>query len=203
MCGGIVGAFSLQRRVIPIRAELSPVSPSRLLAFNAGRIATYAGMGTVAGALGGALDAQVALYVLANVALVLTGLYLAGLGGALARLESLAAPPWRRLQPMATWMLSRNVFLAGMLWGFLPCGLVYGALAAAAFAANPIAGATAMAAFGLGTLPFLLAAGLAFARLRGRLFRSVAGGSVLAFGIYGLAHAGEVADGIRRGLFCF
>jgi hypothetical protein len=49
----------------------------------------------------------------------------------------------------------------------------------------------------------LLAAGLGIARLRGRLLRFVAGGGVLAFGVYGLAHAGEVADGIRRGLFCF
>jgi len=60
-----------------------------------------------------------------------------------------------------------------------------------------------MLAFGIGTLPFLVTAGLALARLRGPLLRSVAGASVLAFGVYGLAHAGEVADGIRRGLFCF
>ena len=59
-----------------------------------------------------------------------------------------------------------------------------------------------MLAFGVGTLPLLLGASVALARLRGRAFRFLAGGGVLAFGVYGLAHAGEVADGVRRGLFC-
>ena len=195
MCGGIVGAFSLGR-VIPIR-EARPAP--RLAAFNAGRIATYAALGAASGMLGAALEAQLVLYVFANIAVVLAGLHLLGLGP-LARLEALVAPLWRRLQALHPF---RNPFLAGLLWGLLPCGLVYGALAAAAFAGSPVAGAAAMLAFGAGTLPLLLAAGLGIARLRGRLFRFVAGGGVLAFGVYGLAHAGEVADGIRRGLFCF
>jgi len=198
MCGGIVSAFSVPR-VIPIREAKPRVPLARLAAFNAGRIATYAAMGSVAGIAGGLLDAQVFLYVIANVALVLAGLHLVGLGP-LSRLEALAAPAWRRLRPL---LPARNSFLAGLLWGLLPCGLVYGALAAAAFAGSPAAGAAAMLAFGIGTLPFLVTAGLALARLRGPLLRSVAGASVLAFGVYGLAHAGEVADGIRRGLFCF
>jgi sulfite exporter TauE/SafE len=130
-------------------------------------------------------------------------LHLVGFGP-LSRLEALAAPLWRRLDPL---LPSRSGFLSGLLWGFLPCGLVYGALAAAAFAGSSeksaAYGAAAMLAFGIGTLPLLLSAGLALTRLRSRAFRSLAGGGVLAFGVYGLAHAGEVADGIRRGLFCF
>lgn len=197
MCGGIVTAFST--RVIPIR-EARPVA--RLAAFNMGRICTYAAMGALAGIAGSLLPGQVALYVIANVALVLAGMHLVGLGP-LSRLEGLAAPLWQRLRPLVP---TRRPFFAGLLWGLLPCGLVYGALAAAAFAGSggtsAAAGAAAMLAFGIGTLPLLLTAGLALARLRGRLFRSLAGGSVLAFGIYGLAHAGEVAEGVRRGLFC-
>jgi hypothetical protein len=195
MCGGIVAAF-LTGRVIPIREE-RPLA--RLAAFNAGRILTYAAMGAAAGVAGAALEGQVVLYVIANVALVLAGLHLVGLGP-LSRLESLAAPLWRRLRPLAP---SRHPLLAGLLWGLLPCGLVYGALAAAAFAGSPASGAAAMLAFGIGTLPLLLGAGAVLARLRGGVFRFLAGGGVLAFGVYGLAHAGEVADGIRRGLFCF
>ena len=195
MCGGIVTAFSAGR-VIPIRPANAA---ARLAAFNAGRVCTYAALGSIAGVLGELLDAQVALYVIANVALVLAGLHLVGFGP-LSRLEALAAPLWRRLNPL---LPARSGFLSGLLWGFLPCGLVYGALAAAAFAGSPAAGAAAMLAFGIGTLPFLVAGGLALARLRGRLLRSLAGGGVLAFGVYGLAHAGEVADGIRRSLFCF
>lgn len=199
MCGGIVSAFSL-RRVIPIHAARPAANPAaRLGAFNAGRICTYAAMGSVAGAAGAALDAQVVLYVIANVAVVLAGLHLLGLGP-LSRLEAMAAPAWLRVRPF---LPSRNAFLAGLLWGFMPCGLVYGALAASAFTATPLAGAAAMAAFGAGTLPFVLGAGFAAERLRGRLLRSLAGGGVLAFGMYGLAHAGDVADGIRRGLICF
>jgi sulfite exporter TauE/SafE len=195
MCGGIVSAFSLGR-VIPIR-KIRP-SP-RLAAFNAGRISTYGALGAASGTLGAALEAQVVLYVIANIAVVLAGLHLLGVGP-LSRLEVLAAPGWRRLQAL---LPSRHPYFAGLLWGLLPCGLVYGALAAAAFAGSPAAGAAAMLAFGAGTLPLLLVAGLGIARLRGRVLRFTAGGGVLAFGVYGLAHAGEVADGVRRGLFCF
>ena len=195
MCGGIVAAFSMNR-VIPIRED-RPVT--RMAAFNAGRLVTYAALGSVAGLVGGVLEAQVTLYVVANVALILAGLHLVGFGP-LSRLEALAAPLWRRLNPLLS---TRSGFLSGLLWGFLPCGLVYGALAAAAFAGSPAGSAAAMLAFGIGTLPFLVAGGLALARLRGRLLRSLAGGGVLAFGVYGLAHAGEVADGIRRSLLCF
>jgi hypothetical protein len=192
MCGGIVSAF----RFIPIR-EARPMP--RVAAFNAGRLTTYAALGSFAGIAGSLLEAQVVLYVVANAALVLAGLHLAGFGP-LSRLEALAAPLWRRLHPL---LPTRSSFLSGLLWGFLPCGLVYGALAAAAFSGSPAGGAVAMLAFGIGTLPLLLGASVAFTRLRGRLFRSLAGGGVLAFGVYGLAHAGDVADGIRRGLFCF
>ena len=57
-----------------------------------------------------------------------------------------------------------------------------------------------MAAFGLGTLPFLLAAGWLAASLRA--WRVAIGGAVLGSGIYGLAHAEGLAEGIRRGLLC-
>ncbi len=63
-----------------------------------------------------------------------------------------------------------------------------------------------MFAFGLGTLPTLMAAGLAAARLRGwmarRSVRNAAGAGVLALGVYGLANAGGVADAIQRGILC-
>ena len=193
MCGGIVTAFATGR-VIPIHAA-RPMA--RLAAFNAGRLCTYAALGSMAGAVGELLAAQLVLYVVANIALVLAGLHLVG-AGPLSRLEALGAPLWRRLNPL---LPTRSGFLSGLLWGFLPCGLVYGALAAAAFARSPAAGAAAMLAFGAGTLPLLLGAGLTLSRLGPRL-RSIAGGGVLAFGVYGLAHAGEVADGVRRGLFC-
>jgi sulfite exporter TauE/SafE len=129
----------------------------------------------------------------------------------LSRLESLGAPLWRRLQPLASRVTAGSgtarAYAAGLVWGWLPCGLVYAALLAASFAGSAARGAVAMAAFGAGTLPFLLAAGLAAARLgpllRRRGVRLAAGSGLLAFGAWGLAHAEGIADGIRRGLLCF
>ncbi len=216
MCGGIVGAFAA-RRVIPVREARNFREWPRQLAFNAGRIASYTAAGAAAGLAGGAaaymsgaLPLQTALYVLANGVLVLIGLYLAGVGGWLRSVERLGAPLWRRLQPLAARLLGARslpqAFAAGAVWGWLPCGLVYGALTMAALAASPARGALAMLAFGLGTLPNLMAAGLAAARLRAwsanPRVRIAAGAVVLGFGAFGLAHAAGLAAAIRRGLLC-
>lgn len=218
MCGGIVGAFASQRTLVRVPSR-APFMRDWLpqLAFNAGRIASYAAAGAVAGALGGAgayaagvLPAQTAMYALANAMLILVGLYLAGAGRILARAEALGAPLWRRLQPHAARLLPARTlpgaFAAGALWGWIPCGLVYGALAAAVFAGSAAGGATAMLAFGLGTLPNLLAAGLAAAQLRRWASRApvriAAGALVLGFGAFGLARASGLADGVASGLLC-
>jgi len=194
MCGGFVAAFSAPR-VIPIVPEKKL---KRLALFNAGRITTYAAMGAASGLLGGqiafALGAQTALYVFANLMLVAVGLHLAGATRLLAPLEALAAPLWRKAQPF---LQRGNAYVPGLAWGFVPCGLVYGALAAAAFAGSALGGAAAMLAYGLGTLPWLMATGLALQLVRQRRFRSLVGAGVLGFGVYGLAHAGGAAAALR------
>lgn len=207
MCGGIVTAFSTH--------QLFPknIIVRRQLAFNAGRITSYSLAGAAAGALGsvaayasGALWGQAALLVAANLLLILMGLYLLGAANLLSRLEFLGAPLWKRIQPLAARALGARtlagVYGAGALWGWLPCGLVYGALATATFAGGPAEGALAMFAFGAGTLPNLLAAGLAAAQLRRfmgrRGVRAAVGGVVLGFGAWGLAHAGGVGERIGR-----
>ena len=208
MCGGIVAAFDSKRF---IRIE-EPGRWKRHLAFNLGRISTYVAAGAAVGTLGaaayaaGALPAQEMLHLAANVMLVLVGLYLAGADRLLAPLESLGMPLWRRLQPLAARLLPARTmpraYLAGLAWGWLPCAMVYAALAAAAFSGSAAAGALGMAAFGLGTLPFLLGAGWLASRLRD--WRRAAGAAVLGFGVYGLAHAdaGALGEAIRRGLLC-
>jgi len=206
MCGGIVAAFD-SRRVIAIRAK---TDWRRRIVFNLGRISTYAVAGAVAGLLGGAayaaaaLPAQTVLYVAANVMLVLMGLHLAGAGRLLGRLEELGAPVWRRIQPLAARLLPARTpaqaYAAGLVWGWLPCGMVYAALAGAMLAGSAARGALAMSAFGLGTLPFLLAAGWLASRLRA--WRIAVGGAVLGFGAFGLAHAGGLGEAINRGLLC-
>lgn len=191
MCGGIVGALSLG----------GPSRWSLHLAYNAGRILSYTLAGAAVGALGAAgmgLDGQlpirIGLYLLANLMLIALGLYLLGLTQALAITEKAGQHLWRRLQPLTKRFLPvRSVaqaFPLGMLWGWLPCGLVYSALATALSSGSTSRGALAMLAFGLGTLPNLLLAGMLLARLndfvRQPVVRTLAGLLVLGFGIYGL-----------------
>jgi hypothetical protein len=184
MCGGIVTAFN----VVEFRSRSSLFL--RQLLFNAGRISSYAVAGAAAGTAGLLLSLQNSLYLFANVVLILVGLHLAGFG-ALLRLERLGGPLWRRLQPLAARASATgNPYFAGLLWGWLPCGLVYAALAISVSGGNAFSGSAAMLAFGLGTLPWLLAAGAAAAQLRRwmglRAVRLAVGGGVMAFGVHGL-----------------
>jgi len=197
MCGGFVAAFN-GIRIVKDERKSGPepyfLRWRRTLAFNAGRITSYAIAGAVAGALGHALSsafgAQTFLYVLANLLLVFIGLHLAG---GFSGIERIGAPLWRYLQPYAARAMRANPYVTGLFWGWMPCGLVYGALAVAAFAGSAAGGAAAMAAFGLGTLPWLVGAGAAAAWLQKRLVRAVAGSAVLAFGVYGLARSWEMS----------
>ena len=215
MCGGIVGAFSARAPIALPGTRGRRREWARQLAFNAGRVASYSVAGALAAALGsagaalaGVRPAQSALFVLANVMLVVIGLHIAGAGGLFARIEAFGAPLWRRLQPHAARLLPApglpGAFAAGALWGWIPCGLVYGALAAAAFAGGPGAGALVMLAFGVGTLPNLLVAGLAAARLRAwaarRAVRVAAGVIVAGFGVFGILRASGLLHAIRGNL---
>lgn len=218
MCGGIVSAFGTQQ---PVRARLvrrSDVAWRAPLAFNAGRIASYAGAGAAAGALGGGagalfglwFDWQFAMQIAASVLLVLVGIHLARVAAPLAALESLGRPLWRRIQPVAAKLMPFDTpgraFAAGLAWGWLPCGLVYATLAMAALAGGATAGALVMLGFGLGTLPWLLAAGVGFARWREALrrprWRLAIGGLVLGWGVFGLARAADLPETLRSGLMC-
>ena len=191
MCGGIVGALSLG----------APARWSMHLAYNAGRILSYGVAGALAGAVGaaslsleGQFPVRVGLYLLASLMLVALGLYLTGVTGALALTEKAGQRLWRHLQPLTRRFLpARSVaqaFPLGLLWGWLPCGLVYSALASAMTAGSVGRGALAMLAFGLGTLPNLLLAGILLARLnaftRKPWVRLGSGLLVLGFGVYGL-----------------
>lgn len=198
MCGGIVGALSVGS------GGRWPLH----LAYNAGRIVSYAAAGALAGAVGqatlvleGQLPIRLALYVLASLMLVALGLYLIGVTRALAFTERLGQRLWRRIQPLtARFLPARSVaqaFPLGLLWGWLPCGLVYSALATALTAGSALRGAAMMLAFGLGTLPNLLLAGVLLGRLsaftRKPAVRATAGMLVLGFGLWGLAGAARLA----------
>ena len=194
MCGGIVGALSLQAPKQGAAAVLVH------LAYNLGRIGSYVAAGLVAGGLGQAagnlLALQHGLYLFASLMLIAMGLYLLGLTQFLAPLERGGQTLWRRIQPLtARFLPVRGVAQAlplGLLWGWLPCGLVYSALTTALAAGSAAKGALLMLAFGLGTLPNLLLAGLLMTRFRrfaqARAVRVVSGLLVLGYGIIGFVN---------------
>jgi hypothetical protein len=126
--------------------------------------------------------------------LVVIGLRLAFGGRGLAWLDAIGAPVWRRLSPLLRHALPirslPRAWLAGMLWGWLPCGMAYAMLMVAWLSADALAGASLMAAFGLGTLPALLAASAAAQRMGRALayphVRAAAGLAIAALGIVAL-----------------
>ncbi|MBZ0104430.1 MAG: sulfite exporter TauE/SafE family protein [Sulfuricella denitrificans] len=195
MCGGIVTAISMQ---LPGQGTRF----SYHFAYNAGRILSYAVAGALAGALGastllleGLWPVQKILYLLANLMLVALGLYLAGLWQAVTQIERLGGLLWRRLQPFSKGLLPvrhpTQAFLLGTLWGWLPCGLVYSVLITALASGSAVSGGMTMLAFGLGTLPNLIAMGLFAQQLqtftRHVWVRRSAGLLVAGYGAWGLA----------------
>lgn len=203
MCGGIVAASQVgagasgsggKRRLPLARA-------GNALAQNAGRVASYAAAGALMGGVGAligrsaALEARPVLETCAALVLIATGLNLAGLLPAKASLERLGGPLWRALQPLARRFLPMDTparaLAFGLLWGFLPCGLVYSALSLAAVSGSVGTGALVMLAFGAGTLPMLTAltalAGFVARLVRRPAVRRGAGFAIVAFGAFQLA----------------
>ena len=169
MCGGIMGAltFSLPREV----REQPQTFGLYLAAYNLGRIGSYAAAGALLGGVGGTFYEVVSprwahLALQAASALLLTGigLYLAGWFPKFALLERIGVPLWQRLEPLSRRLLPVRsplyALLYGMVWGWLPCGLVYSTLLWTLTAHGSGQGALFMAAFGVGTLPAVMAAGM-------------------------------------------
>ena len=175
-----------------------------VLAYNAGRIGSYMLAGAIAGGIAGSVaslaqmaSAQMAAYWLANLMLVAMGLYLMDAWRGLARVEQAGGLLWRRVQPLVRPLVPMDTPLKalalGGLWGWVPCGMVYSMLLTAMLSGSALDGALVMGAFGLGTLPMLLAMGVAGSRLRQHLqqrpVRIACGLLVLGFGLLGLARA--------------
>ncbi|WP_010490137.1 sulfite exporter TauE/SafE family protein [Pseudomonas sp. S9] len=192
MCGGLMSALSL---------AIPPEQRSKrfrfMLAYNLGRISSYTVAGLLIGLAGVAVassPAAMLLRVAAGILLICMGLYLAGWWSGLTRIEALGRGLWRYIQPltrrfMPVDSMPRALILGG-LWGWLPCGLVYSTLLWASSQGNALYSAALMLAFGLGTLPVLIATGMAAEHIN-RFLRTkgvrVAGGLlVIVFGIWTL-----------------
>jgi len=207
MCGGIVGALG---EALPRRG--TPQLLLHHLGYSAGRIASYACAGALAGASGLLLadllgrGGALLLRLLCGALLVAAGVWIAGGWAGITRLEALGAPLWRRLAPLSRQLAPADrlwkLGVLGAIWGWLPCGLVYAALGAAATSGSAATGALWMTAFGLGTLPALLAVGafsVGLQRIReGRGTRRLAGALLVAFGLWTALGAALPGHGDRE-----
>lgn len=229
MCGGIVGALSMgtpaaKRFPVPVVAfaQTGAVNAAqsvswlpalyRVASYNMGRIGSYAIAGALAGGLARSIvlfadiaSLQLAAYIAANLMLVLLGTYLMGSRSGLVKLELAGRGIWRHVMPLTRKLLPLDsawkLLLAGAIWGWLPCGMVYSMLFTALLSGSATTGAAVMIAFGLGTLPTLLALGMFGATLRQwtqrKAVRIACGAIVLAYGLAGFVHAAHPSQAMH------
>lgn len=191
MCGAIVVLFEQQQ----------PAGMHRWLRrilYNSGRLGFYMLLGAIAGgasavivATAGARTTLLVLRLIAGILVVAIGLNLVFNWNFTRFIESAGARVWRRLAPLARHVLPvetpARALGAGFLWGALPCGLVYSAVAMAATSGSMVNGSLIMFSFWAGTLPALLFAGATAARLQQwkskPAFRRVAGTIMIVIGV--------------------
>lgn len=194
MCGGLMGALTL---AIPAEQRKGWPLWRILLGYNAGRIISYSIAGALLGSLGWLaqdLGLGMILRTLAGLLMIAMGLYLANWWSGLTRIEQLGRGLWRHIEPRARKLLPvtspSQAIALGALWGWLPCGLVYSTLIWASSHGDASVSAGLMLTFGLGTLPTLMATGLAARKmmfwLRKRSVRISAAILVILFGVWTL-----------------
>lgn len=196
MCGGIGSALTLN---IPFGKNHTRTKSGYILAYNLGRIGSYSVAGFIVGLVGLALTEQIqqlsyVLRTLSGLLIIAIGLYIGSWWQGVSRIELIGKPLWRALSPLTQRFLPpRSMyhgFALGALWGWLPCGLVYTALALSATTATPASAALTMLGFGLGTLPALLITSL-FAQtimnwVNHHTVRTVMAIALIVFGLWAL-----------------
>lgn len=199
MCGGVVATLGLGLSPAT-QGGLNRLAPY-LIAYNLARLSSYTLAGAVMGGIGAVTigllwfhQAQQLLHAVAALLMVAMGLYLGGWWSGLVRIEQLGGWLWRRIEPFARRLLPVRSFAGafglGMLWGWLPCGLVYSVLLWAIATGSVVDGALLLLAFGLGTLPNLLLMGVAAGQLTRLLrrprVRAMAALMVIGIGVWTL-----------------
>lgn len=207
-CVGMCGGISLMLGQ-PARQGSDAVAATQdQLALHAGRMLGYTALGAAAGGFGGAvlggfdvMSGHALLRWMAALSLGWIGLSLTGFAPAPSALG-------RRLMPSmspASLLLGAprplGRFTAGVVWGLMPCGMLYGALLYALFAGSAVGGGLVMTGFALGTMPALLATGSAYARLR-RLGRDGHGNRLLGIAVMCLAVLSLIDNGASLGRLC-
>ena len=183
MCGGISGLFAVNASAASLRRDL-PMA----ITYNVGRVLSYILLGVAVALLGQSLVDTIPrvaapVRLLSGLLIVLVGLQVAFNWRALAPIEKAGAGLWRRIAPAAQGLLpvtsAPRALGLGILWGWLPCGLVYSVLLLAATTANAVTGGLVMLAFGLGTMPAMIATGLSASKLSATMSRHRRGAGLL------------------------
>ena len=169
MCGSIIGTltFSLSPEIRNNKKLLLPF----VFNYNFGRITSYA----MAGALVGTIEALLTMHLgethghrilqlLSSAVMAGAGFYIARWFARFAYIEKAGILIWKKIEPYGRKLIPvknlKQAYLFGLVWGWLPCGLVYAALALAATAGDITKSALTMLAFGLGTLPAVMGVGI-------------------------------------------
>ena len=169
MCGGISGLFAVSVNVTSMRTQVP-----KAFAYNVGRVVSYAILGVAVAVVGQTLvagipDIAAPVRFASGILIILVGLQLAFGWRILAPLESAGAKIWKRIAPAAKGLVPveslAQALGLGLIWGWLPCGLVYSVLLLAATTAEPASGGLVMVAFGLGTMPAMIATGISASKL--------------------------------------
>jgi sulfite exporter TauE/SafE len=195
MCSGISGLIAVNSSVNALSTQL-PLA----VAYNAGRVISYALLGAIVAAFGAAIfssipGAATPVRIVGGLVIILVGLQIAFDIKLLAPLEQAGSVLWAKIAPAAKRLVpvrSLPAALAlGLLWGWLPCGLVYSMLLLAAASGNAADGALVMTFFGLGTLPAMILTGVGTLQLsrltRNSSVRTAAGLLLIVLGALTLA----------------
>ena len=195
MCGGLSGLFAMHAG-----AKSTTSQPVLAVTYNLGRIVSYASLGALSAYLGQGLTdvlpgLAVPIRLTAGLVIVLMGIQIAFGWQLLGPVEKVGSYLWRLVSPLTRHVLpvtsAPKALALGLLWGLLPCGLVYSMLLVAMAGSDPLQGAVVMLAFGIGTMPSMLLTGLGAASLKNFLSNKrralVAGLLLVAIGIATMA----------------
>jgi hypothetical protein len=169
MCAGISGLFAVNAEVAALKTQVP-----RAIAYNSGRVLSYALLGLLVALVGNTTvvaipELAAPIRLASGILIILVGVQLASNWRLLKPLESAGARLWQKIAPVAKGLVPveslGQALGLGLVWGWLPCGLVYSVLLLAAATAEPLGGALVMVAFGLGTMPAMIATGVSASRL--------------------------------------
>jgi uncharacterized protein len=206
-CAGMCGPIASSLMFAFSSSDAQADRARALFAAHAGRLLMYVGAGAAVGALGatayGALDHSAAFLALrwaGAVALGWIGLSVAGVTPSLAVLDRVGAPIVTALRFAPA--NGAGAFVSGAIWGFLPCGMVYGALFYAMLSGSALNGGSVMLGFGLGTLPSVTAIALGFSGFR-RFAHTHRARVAVGMGIVALAAMSLAVPAMATYALCF